>query len=171
MSRAFAALFVLWSALAAAAQTQPSQPPVSAEPGGVTPQEIQRLFDAYTIMQAQDSLELTDEQYSPFLTRMRTLQEVRRRHQQDRGRVLQDLRKLTQQSAGDDAQLNERLKALRDIDTRAEEEVRKAYDAIDAVLTPRQQARFRVFEEQMERRKIELLTRARASNRANTRKQ
>ena len=47
----------------------------------------------------------------------------------------------------------------------------KAYDAIDQVLDLRQQAQFRVFEEQMERRKIELVTRARQANRANHRPQ
>jgi hypothetical protein len=43
--------------------------------------------------------------------------------------------------------------------------MRKAYGAIDEVLNVAQQARFRVFEEQIERRKIELLMRARQQNR------
>jgi hypothetical protein len=43
--------------------------------------------------------------------------------------------------------------------------VKKAYDAIDQVLDVRQQAKFRVFEELMERRKLELVTRARQANR------
>ena len=38
-------------------------------------------------------------------------------------------------------------------------------EAVDQVLDLRQQARFRVFEEQMERRKVELLLRARQANR------
>jgi len=45
--------------------------------------------------------------------------------------------------------------------------MRKAYNALDEVLDVRQQARFRVFEEQIERRKIELLMRARQQNRLN----
>ena len=45
--------------------------------------------------------------------------------------------------------------------------MRKAYNALDEVLEVRQQARFRVFEEQIERRKIELLMRARQQNRPN----
>ena len=44
--------------------------------------------------------------------------------------------------------------------------MRKAYNALDEVLDVRQQARFRVFEEQIERRKIELLMRARQQNRS-----
>ena len=45
--------------------------------------------------------------------------------------------------------------------------MRKAYVALDEVLDVRQQARFRVLEEQIERRKIELLMRARQQNRQN----
>ena len=46
------------------------------------PAEIQRLFDAYFVMEAQQTLGLSDAQYPTFLTRLRTLQETRRRHLQ-----------------------------------------------------------------------------------------
>jgi len=39
--------------------------------------------------------------------------------------------------------------------------LRKAYDALDETLEPAQQARFRLFEQQVERRQIELLMKAR----------
>ena len=48
-------------------------------------------------------------------------------------------------------------------------EVRRASDALTSVLTPLQLARFRVFEEQMERRKLDLMTRARQGLRRNQR--
>ena len=35
----------------------------------MTPGEIQRLFDAYLVMEAQQALKLTDQQYPQFLTR------------------------------------------------------------------------------------------------------
>ena len=38
--------------------------------------------------------------------------------------------------------------------------MRQAYDALDEVLDVRQQARFRIFEEKIERRKLDLLVRA-----------
>ncbi len=145
---------------------QPRRAGAAIEQPGVSPAEIQRLFDAYAVMQAQEQLQLTDTQYAQFVSKMKALQDVRRRHQQERGRVLQDLRRLVQQAdAADDAQIKERIKELDDVDARAADELRRAYAALDAVLTPRQQARFRLFEEQMERRKIELLTRARAAAR------
>jgi hypothetical protein len=67
--------------------------------------------------------------------------------------------------------LRDALKQLQDIDTRGEADALKAYEAIDQVLDLRQQAKFRVFEEQMERRKLELVTRARQANRLNRQQQ
>jgi hypothetical protein len=138
-----------------------------AAPAGVTPAELQRMFDAMVLMQAQDELQLTDEQYPPFLTRLRALQDVRRRHLVERQRALQQLRRMT--AGGDDAgeaAIQERLRELDEIDTRFAAEIRKALENLDQVLNVRQQARFRLFEEQMERRKVDLLTRARQANRS-----
>jgi Spy/CpxP family protein refolding chaperone len=130
--------------------------------GGVTPAEIQRLFEAYETMQAQDALHLTDAQYPQFLPRMKALQEARRRGTADRARIVANLARLTAQDGpGDEAQIRAELKALDDVDTRMRDEVRQATDALNQVLDVRQQARFRVLEEQMERRKVELLMRAR----------
>ena len=59
------------------------------------------------------------------------------------------------------------MKQLQEIDERGITEGRKAQESVDQVLDLHQQARFRIFEEQMERRKLELVTRARQANRAN----
>ena len=48
-------------------------------------------------------------------------------------------------------------RALRDHDERATAEMRKAYETLDEVLDVRQQARFRIFEETIERRKLDLV--------------
>jgi len=77
--RWMSALFVMLACCAGAvapvsAQVRPNRPragePAPGVDGGVSPAEIQRLFDAYVVMQAQQELELTDEQYAPFLTRV-----------------------------------------------------------------------------------------------------
>jgi len=163
----WAAVIVGVLAAGPVAAQQPADPGAALEQPGVSPAEIQRLFDAFAVMQAQESLQLTDAQYPQFLTKMKTLQDARRRHQQERNRILMDLRRLAQQGdAADEGQLKDRLRALSDLDARSGDELRKAYEGVDSVLSLRQQARFRVFEEQMERRKIELLTRARQQNRA-----
>ncbi len=69
----------------------------------------------------------------------------------------------------DDAAIRERLTALQELESRGAAENRKAYTELDALLDPRQQARFRVFEEQIERRKLELMLRARQNARQNQR--
>ncbi len=136
-----------------------------AEAQGVTPGEIQRMFDSYALLQAQEQLKITDEQFAQFLPRFRTLLDVRRRALADRTRLVQELRQLVNAPQPDEGQMREKVKALSELEVRVGEDVRKAQDAIDQVLTVFQQAKFRVFEENMERRKLELVTRARQANR------
>ena len=62
-----------WPALAPAAA---AQAPPAADAADLRPAEIQRLFDAYLVMEAQQTLGLSDTQYPPFLTRLRALQET-----------------------------------------------------------------------------------------------
>jgi hypothetical protein len=150
-----------------------AQPPARGgdlDSANIAPAEIQRLFDAYALVQAQEVLKLGDDQFPMFLARYKALQELRRRTQTERMRLIRELVRLSASDAkSDDAPLRDGLKALQDFDARIAVEIRKAYEGIDQVLDLRQQARFRVFEEQMERRKIELVTRARQNNRANNR--
>ena len=155
---------------------QPQNPPPQGGPlpgldnGDMTPGEIQRLFDAYLVMEAQQALALTDQQYPQFLVRLRTLQETRRRTLQERAQLMGQLQRLTNPRLAkpvDEAEVKTRLAALQELETRTATELRRAYTALDEVLDVRQQARFRVFEEQIERRKIELLMRARQQNRPN----
>ena len=153
--------------LAIAQDVQPRALPGPAN-GDMSPAEIQKLFDAYLVIEAQQALALTDQQYPQFLTRLRTLQETRRRNQQERMQLMGQLQRLTNPRAatrGDEGGIKERLSALQELESRGAAEMRKAYTALDEVLDVRQQARFRVFEEQIERRKIELLMRARQQNR------
>jgi Spy/CpxP family protein refolding chaperone len=152
--------------LAALGQVRGSE---AADAPTVTPFELQRLFDSYALLQAQEQLKIGDEQYTKFLPRFKALQDTRRQTLQQRTRVLNDVRRLLAAAPSDDGLLKDRLKQLQDIESRGEAEARKAYEAIDQVLDVRQQAQFRVFEEQMERRKLELVTRARQANRANAR--
>ncbi len=147
------------------AQPRGQQAPQSAV--GVSPAELQRLFDAYVLMQAQDDLTLSDEQYPRFLGRVKILQDVRRRTDMDRRRIVQELRRLTQPRATtlDEARVKDRLKALDELHVRSAAEIAQAQAGLDEVLTLRQQARFRIFEEMMEQRKVDLLMRVRQQNR------
>lgn len=132
----------------------------------LAPADVQRLFDAYTLMQAQDALKLSDQQYSQFVTRMKALQDVRHRNQQARQQLLREIERLSADSATDERALRDRLTALREQDVKMAGDLQKAYAGVDEVLDARQQARFRLFEESMERKKFDLLMRARQRGRA-----
>ena len=160
-------LLALVLAAPAAAQRGRAQlpDPEGAEPPVVSAAEIQRMFDSYALIQAQDQLKISDEKFPQFLTRFKALQDTRRRNMTERFRMVQDLRRLVNDAAPDETRMRERLKALDDLDARSHAELTKAYEAINQVLDAYQQAKFRVFEENMENRKLALVMRAREANR------
>jgi len=130
----------------------------------MSPGEVVNMLDAYALVQAQETLQLSESQYATFVARLKKLHETRRRGQQERNRILRELRQLAGPQAPpqpDENALRTNLKALRDHDAKTAEESAKAYDAVDEILDLRQQARFRLFEERLEARKMDLLMRAR----------
>jgi hypothetical protein len=135
------------------------------EQPGVTPAEVQKMFEAVALVKAQEALKLSDDRYLPFLAKYKALQDARRRTQQERQRLMRELNQLTKDDTGDENQIKDRLKALQDLDTRSETEIHKAYDGVDSVLDVRQQAKFRLFEQQMELQKLALVERAKQANR------
>jgi hypothetical protein len=146
-----------------AAQPRRGLPPAAADAAqdpAPSPGEVNRLFDAYVVMQAQEQLGLDDAHFGPFVTRLRALQEVRRRHVRDRAAAVQELRRLLQ-GPGNEPLLRERLDALARLDAAAQADSAKAMAAVDELLDVRQRARYRVLEQQLEIRKLELVGRAR----------
>jgi Spy/CpxP family protein refolding chaperone len=148
-----------------AAWSQETPPPGGRGTGAnapiLTPAELERWFDSYVLLQAQDTLKLSDAQFARLLPPLKALQGVRRRHAQARRQTLVALGGLVKANPVDEAALRDRLKGLRELELKSRDEIQRAYDAIDEVLDPTQQARFRLFEEQVERRKIDLLMKAR----------
>ena len=131
----------------------------AARPGMPVPQ-LQAMFDAYALVQAQRALQLSNEQYDRFVSRMTRLQDVRRRHMQQRMRLLGELRRKWRPET-EESELVALTKQLDELDTTFDSEQRTARRAIDEVLTPRQGAFLRFFEEDMERQKIDFITRSR----------
>jgi hypothetical protein len=150
----------------------PLLPPAPAQPAApeaaISAGQIQRWFEAFTVLQAQEALQLSEAQYGRFVTRLKALQDSRRKHQVARNQIMGDMRRITNPQTGtnDELALAERLKALRDEDDRTAADLKKAYEGVDETLDTRQQARFRIFEERMEQQKLELLMRARQNARA-----
>src|SRR5260370_11595192 len=155
----------LCAVFAASAVGQPPAAGPAASEQPISVGELQRMFDAYALMQAQDQLKISDDQFSQFLTRFKALQDVRRKALGERTRAINELRMMTREPQPDESQLKDRLKWLQELDARAAADTKKAYEAVDQVLDVVQQARFRVFEENMERRQLELISRARHANR------
>ena len=143
------------------AQVPPVERPQRNRPAGLTNGELANMLDTYAIVQAQEALQLADEKYGQFVSRLKRLQQIRRQNTHARNQILHDLRRLTQEATPDENALRARLKALQDHEVSAADELRRAYTAVDEVLDARQQARFRIFEERMELRKLDLLMRAR----------
>jgi hypothetical protein len=147
-------------ALAARAQAEAPRPAPRPEREAPDQAEIIRLFDAYAVMQAQEALQLDDARFGPFVSRLRTLQDMRRRHVRQRNAALRELRRLLG-ATGNESIIRERLETLARLDDAAAADERKARAAIDELLDVRQQARFRVLEQQLELRRLELVGRAR----------
>lgn len=169
MTHAFARVLAC-GVLAATTSVGPAfgqQEPAVPAPERLTPAEVVRLFDAYVVVQAQEQLGLDTQQYGMFVAHYKAVLDARRRNQEARLRILGELGALVRRAgaAPDEDRLKDRLKALQDQEAAGAADVRKALDAVEQELTVLQRARFRIFEEQMERRKFELLTRARQANR------
>jgi len=159
-------LALLLAAAPALAQDPPAAAPPAPPRGGraqvVRPAELASMLDAYAIVQAQTALQLNDYQYGQFVTRLKRLQETRRRNTQARNRLLQQIRALVAPGvAPDEAAIREKLKALRDHDEQTAAALRRDSEALDEVLDARQQALFKLLEERLERQKLDLLMRAR----------
>jgi hypothetical protein len=126
----------------------------------ISPQQLQDYLDTYALVQAKRVLVLNDEQTPVFNARLQRIQMLRRRHMGERRRIMGELVGLLNANpAARNEDIDARIKALDDASDALAVELKKAYLDLDAVLTPWQRGRFRQFEEQMERQKIDLLTR------------
>lgn len=141
--------------------------PLPRRGGPMTPQQLDQAFDRFMVTQARSDLQLSDRQFAEFGPLLERLQRVRRQAQRQRRLLVNDVNQLTQGAAEiDDATVAAKLKAIEDQNAQADAEIRQAYQAIDAVLIPGQRLRFRAFEARMERRKLELISRAQQRARA-----
>jgi Spy/CpxP family protein refolding chaperone len=133
----------------------------AANPEVMTVQQVEDYFDQVMLHQARTNLALTDDQFLRFGAGLRRLQVARRQQQRRRLAMVRDLNGLVNATPFDESAVTSKLKELDDVSAQSTDELRTAYDAIDRVLTLRQRARFRIFEEMMERRKLDLVSRAR----------
>jgi hypothetical protein len=145
------------------ARTLPGQQRGTPEPDGLTVPELERYFDSYEIFEAQRALQLDDQQFLVVGQRLQQMQRVRRRHQNQRRMLLGELREAVASGLvdRDEAAVTERLARLNELGVTQAQELRRAHQALDAILTVRQRVQFRLFQERFERRRLELLAAAR----------
>lgn len=138
----------------------PPQGQATADPSALS---VQQMFDAMAVLEAERFLTLAPEQYPTFVRRLRKLQEVRAQFNRQRIGFLNELRRMTQPNATnvDDAAIETKLKDLERVDTEGRQMIRRAFDELDGTLTPRQRARFRVLEDNLEKKKLAFLAKAR----------
>ena len=160
--RVAALLAALVLPVAAMAQVPP-------EPGGALEprEEAGRLVDAYILSNLQESLGLSDEQFVKLLPLVKRLQADRREAMQRRRRGLNEMRRLLKSGSATEPQVVEKLKELKALE--ADGRDRSMMEAIDGLLTPVQQAKFRVFESEVFQKLREMMGQLRRQNRVGPR--
>jgi hypothetical protein len=124
--------------------------------------QVEQLFDQLVLREARATLQLGPDQFPAFRQRMQTLQMVRRRTARERQRLVNELNQLSRGGGPrDDDVLAAKLKGIDEQNEQAVRLVREAHDAVEALLSVEQRVRFRVLEQRLEQRRLELLAQAR----------
>jgi len=127
--------------------------------------EAFKMIDAYIVSNLQESLDLTDDQFVKVLPLVKRLQTDRRAAIQRRQQALMELRRLLASGDATEARVTELLAQVKAAEAEEPGLLRKDRDAIDAVLSPVQQAKFRVLEVEVEHKIRELMTQIRTQRR------
>jgi hypothetical protein len=126
-------------------------------------EEAFRMVDAYLVSNLQESLGLSDEQFAKAIPVVKKLQRERREYLLERVRLMREMRRLMQQGGVAEAPVLELLQQAKKLESEGPERTRRNLEALDALLTPMQQAKYRVLEGEVEQRVRELTNRARAA--------
>ena len=172
----------VWTSQIRTAATQ-EQPPAekekkgarrdrSTDPPAHVPElrdETFRLMDAYLISNLQESLGLTDEQFGKALPLVKKLQSDRRDYAKRRMQALRLLRKSLLSGSATEAGVVDLLKDLKNASAEERAGTLRNLEVLDTVLTPIQQAKYRVFEAEVDLRLRHLLARSQDKERTQRR--
>lgn len=157
-SMAFA-LALLGAAVAAPPQETGGPRGAGARRGGR--EEIFKMVDAYIVSNLQESLGLGDDQFVKLLPLVKRLQNDRRDMAQRRFAALAEMHRLFESGTATEPRIAELMRELRAVESEEPGAIRKDMDGIDGVLSPLQQAKFRILEAKVERKIRELMARVR----------
>jgi Spy/CpxP family protein refolding chaperone len=156
---------VLAATLAGAGQERPGAEGGRAGDRRAPRDEAFKMIDAYIVSNLQESLDLTDDQFVKLLPLVKRLQTDRRTATQRRQQPLMELRRVLASGGATEAKVADLLRQVKAAEADEPGLLRKDRDAIDAVLSPVQQAKFRVLEVEVEHKIRELMTQIRAQQR------
>jgi Spy/CpxP family protein refolding chaperone len=123
------------------------------------------MVDAYIISNLQESVGLTDEQFVKVLPLVKRFQQERRETGDARRRALREMRALLQAGGQSGERVAERLGEVKALETQEGDQIRRNIEAIDGVLTPVQQAKFRIMQIEVEQKIREILQEVRQRRR------
>ena len=145
--RALGALLMASVSAVASAQEQ-----ARPECGGRARDEAFKMVDAYIVSNLQDSLGLSDDQFTRLLPLVMKLHSDRRESVHRRIQGLRELRRVLASGTATEAQVEERLREIKRLENEEPALLRRDREAVDGALTPLQQAKFRVLESEVEQK-------------------
>jgi Spy/CpxP family protein refolding chaperone len=151
-----AAALVLAACASAAAQ---DVAPRSVRPPRPDREEAFRMVDAYIAGKLQQSLGLNDDQVARVLPLVTQLHRDRREVIHRRQQLLRDLRRRLASGTATEGEVEQRLLEVKRLENEEQARLRRNREAVDAALTPLQQAKLRVLETEVEQRIRSLRTR------------
>jgi hypothetical protein len=154
-------LLLLAALLPLAASGQNAAPNEPGRPRG----DAFRMIDAYIVGNLQESLGLTDDQFGRVLPQVKRLLHDRRELAQRRQRAVQELRRVLQSGNATEAQVTDLLRELKSVAAEEPRTLGRDMEAIDGVLSPVQQAKYRIFEIEVDRKIRELMIEMRMERR------
>lgn len=157
------AIGVAWAALGGVGWSQQANRP-KVGPNVAAREELFKMVDAYVVSSLQESLGLSDDQFARLLPAIKRLQTVRRGFVQRRRETMAEMRRLLESGSGTGPRITELITALKVQELEQPAAVRREADAVDAQLTPLQQAKLRLLEARVEQRLRELLQRGQGQN-------
>jgi hypothetical protein len=138
--------FLVVSTATAVASFQETRPRRSAR------QDVEGLMEAYVISKLQEALELSDQQFAEMVVAQKKMSEHRQNFRRERQKVLEQLRRLLGSPDAHDDEIAPLLKRLGDLREELNSSERRDYEAIDTILDVRQRARYRLLEQEIQRR-------------------
>jgi len=135
----------------ASAGAQEAAPPAGGPPRHDR-EDAFRMVDAYIAGKLQESLGLTDDQFAKVLPMVTQLHRDRREIFHRRQQLLRDLRRTLASGTATEAEVQQSLAEVKRLENDEHVRLRRDREAVDAALTPLQQAKFRVLEIEVEQK-------------------